>query len=184
MLSIPIGLAFIRQCIEANWDFHKIVSAWYLGFSAIIPVVAYGIWRVSWLGQKFSLVEKYYYGRGILQISKTWEWFKYAVQTSHNPQTATYFLVELGIVCLGVVAAVFTLKQYPGISLFSLAVIAFSLLSGVLISQSRYVIAAPSVFLFLGKQGKSDAFDRLFTLASVLLLAVFLILFTFRFWVG
>ncbi len=44
----------------------------------------------------------------------------------------------------------------------------------------RYVIAAPVIFLLLARWGKSEAFDRVWSLASILLMGVFAILFSFN----
>lgn len=184
LLSIPIGIVFIQKCIDAKWNIHDMISSWYLALYSIFPILAYGIWRISWLGHAFALVEKYRYGRGIFQFSKTLEWLKHAIDMSKTPQTASYFGLELILISLGLIACIYTFKKYPGISLFSFFAIIISLTSGVLISQSRYILVTPALFLFLGDLGKSEIFDRLFTLASVLLLGVFLTLFTFRFWAG
>ena len=48
----------------------------------------------------------------------------------------------------------------------------------------RYVLAAPPVFLYLSRLGKNPAFDRAWTIASVLLMGVLAMLFTFDMWAG
>jgi hypothetical protein len=48
----------------------------------------------------------------------------------------------------------------------------------------RYILTAPVVFLFLGRLGKNDAFDRIWTILSILLLGVLSVLFAVDFWVG
>ena len=48
----------------------------------------------------------------------------------------------------------------------------------------RYVLAAPVLFLFLSKLGRNEAFDRAWTVASVLLLAVNAFLFAKDMWAG
>jgi hypothetical protein len=95
-----------------------------------------------------------------------------------------YYLLEFGAVALGLIACIFMLRSYPYATLFSIAVILISLFSGVPRGMHRYILTAPVVFLFLAKLGRNNAFDRIWSLLSILLLAVLAILFAFNFWVG
>ena len=45
-------------------------------------------------------------------------------------------------------------------------------------------MAAPVSFLLLARWDKSEAFDRVWTLASILLMGVFATLFSFNLWAG
>jgi hypothetical protein len=76
------------------------------------------------------------------------------------------------------------LRRRPALSLYSLAVIVFSLTSGSAQGMQRYVLAAPVIFLVLARWGRHEAFDRAWTLASVLLMGVFAIMFSYDFWAG
>jgi hypothetical protein len=48
----------------------------------------------------------------------------------------------------------------------------------------RYVLVIPSIFIVLSRWGKRPAFDRAWTLASVLMLGVLTMLYTFDMWVA
>jgi hypothetical protein len=48
----------------------------------------------------------------------------------------------------------------------------------------RYVLAAPPIFLFLSEWGRRPAFDRVWTIASVLLMGVMATMFMFDLWAG
>jgi hypothetical protein len=60
----------------------------------------------------------------------------------------------------------------------------FSLTSGGAQGMHRYVMAAPVIFLLPARWGKSEAFDRIWTLSNILLMGVFAIMFSFNFWAG
>jgi hypothetical protein len=63
-------------------------------------------------------------------------------------------------------------------------VIWLSLTSGPAQGMHSYILAAPVVFLFLGRLGRNEAFDRAWSLLSILLMGLLAILFTFDMWVG
>ena len=109
-----------------------------------------------------------------------------AIQTigGDNPQRSTYYLIEVGAIILGVWSCLATRKRYPGISWYGLLAITIALTSGPAQGMHRHILAAPSVFIFLGRLGQSEAFDRAWTIASVLLMGMLAMLFSFDFWVG
>jgi hypothetical protein len=50
--------------------------------------------------------------------------------------------------------------------------------------MARYVLISPPLYIFLAYLGRNKAFDRIWTLASVLLLGMSAMLFAFDMWVG
>ena len=101
-----------------------------------------------------------------------------------NSQTAAYYLMEFGAILLGLAACIATWRRYPGLSAYGLAAILLSLTSGPAQGMHRYVLAVPSVFLFLSRLGRSEAFDRAWSMLSILLMGLLATLFTFDMWVG
>ena len=99
-------------------------------------------------------------------------------------QARVYYAVEFAAIILGVAACGWTLRDYPGIALFGVAVIVLSLSSGVAQGMHRYVLVVPSIFLALGRLGKSAAFDRGWSLLSTLLMGMYATLFAFDLWAG
>jgi hypothetical protein len=51
-------------------------------------------------------------------------------------------------------------------------------------SQARYMLVAPAMFIVLSDLGKNKVFDRTWTLASILLMGMSVMLYSFDMWVG
>ena len=83
-----------------------------------------------------------------------------------------YYLIEFSAVALALAACLLTLRRYPGVALFGLGVLAIAVCSGWPQSQSRYMLAIPSIFILLSRLGKRQSFDRAWTLASVLVMGM------------
>lgn len=93
--------------------------------------------------------------------------------------------MEFSATILAVTASAFTLRSQPGSALFSLMVVVILFFSGGPQGMPRYILGAPAVFVMLGRLGKSDeAFDRSWTIGSVLLMGLLALLFAFNFWMG
>lgn len=100
-------------------------------------------------------------------------------------QRSFYYMVELGATILAVAACAYTVRSEPGLALFSLMVVIISFFSGSAQGMHRYTLTAPATFVMLGHLGSRDeAFDRSWTIASLLLMGLFAILFGSNFWVG
>jgi hypothetical protein len=182
-LAVPIGLYAIQSMIEDRQLTRRVVGAFLLTFACL---AVYGIWYYSEMGQAFRLVQEACFNRYSFNIDKSFEGWRYAWRDMFRkyPQMKAYYMLEFGGLALGVIACLSMLRSYPYETLFSLAVILISVTSGVPRGMHRYILTAPVVFLFLGKLGKNDAFDRVWTIISILLLGVLSILFAANFWVG
>jgi hypothetical protein len=182
-LAVPIALYAIQSLIQEKRLTHRVVGNFILAFAC---VAVYIIWNYSELGQAFKLVQEACFSRYSFNLDKSLEGWRYAWRDAFRkyPQMRAYYVLEFGGIALVLVACLFMLRSYPYETLFSLAVIVISLASGVPRGMHRYILTAPVVFLFLGKLGKNDAFDRVWTIISLLLLAVLSILFAADFWVG
>jgi hypothetical protein len=75
-------------------------------------------------------------------------------------------------------------KRHPGLALYGLGATWVSLTTGQLVSQNRYVLIVIPIFFVLARWGEHPAFDRVWTLVSLLLLALYLMQFTQGFWTG
>ena len=150
------------------------------------PLITFILWRFSFYGFAFNVVEEIYFGRGALMLGTSFATWLDAFQTLSGPngQTSTYYLIEFGAIVLGIWSCLATRKQYPALSWYGLLAIVLALTSGPAQGMHRYILAAPSVFIFLGRLGKSDFFDRIWTVTSVLLMGLLAMLFSFDFWVG
>ena len=182
-LVIPLALAWLRE-----WRARRVFSSRLLaqGFLGAAPLLAYALYRLSFNGIAFDLVERLFYGRELFALDKTyWVWSSaFASFSGNNPQAAVHYGLEFSLMALGLVTSVLTLRRYPDLALFSLAVILIPLSTVQVESIMRYVLAAPSVFLMLSRWGRHVVFDRTWTLVSILLMAMLTTLFTFNMWVA
>jgi hypothetical protein len=181
-LLIPLAWAWLEEVKDRRFGRQEIIK----GLLVLFPLAAFLIWRFSDLGARFAIVEEYFFGRGVFLLSTSWQNWQAAIRSvfGKNPQTSVYYLIEFGATILGVIASLATLRRFPGLSLFGLAVIAISFFSGQPQGMHRYVLGAPSLFIFLGRLGKSEVFDRAWTTISVLLMGLLATLFTFDMWAG
>jgi hypothetical protein len=95
-----------------------------------------------------------------------------------------YHMLEMFFPPDALAACGFTFKKHPEVTLFSLTVILFALFSGDIQGMYRYVLAAPALFLFLSRLGRNEAFDRGWTIASLLLLGMNAYLYAMDMWAG
>jgi len=142
-LAAPLGIAALRA-IDWKRPLGRSLSwKWVIRvIFALLPVAAYGVWRVSSLGQGWAELQTFYFGRGFLSIpASIWSWqhnlFTYA---PINPQAEVYFGIEVASILLALFGALWLLHRSPEIALFSLAVILLSVLSDSAQSMARYMV--------------------------------------------
>jgi Mannosyltransferase (PIG-V) len=186
-LVIPLVVGYIRygqwRSIRLNRQGIKPLA---YGLLILSPLLAYIVWRLSPLGHLFQIVDEEYFARQLLDIGPSFRGWLEAFHSlfGKNPQTAAYYLVEIGATLLAIAACFFTWKRYPEATLFSLVAIFISLTSGYPQGMHRYVMTAPSLFLFLGRLGKNPVFDRAWTILSTLLMGSLALLFAADMWAG
>jgi hypothetical protein len=152
----------------------------------LLPVAAYLVWHYSFWGQAFGLVEGSYFSRGLFLLGQSITVWGQAFggMLGDNTQATAYYLMELLGILVGLVATALTLRRYPDLALFGLAVLVVSLTSGVAQGMLRYVIAMPAIFIALSHLGKNAVFDRSWTFGSTLVQSIVAIMFTFDMWAG
>ena len=156
------------------------------GLFALAPILAFFLWKISYFGMAFSKVEEEFFGRGLMSLGVSFITWSDAFRDlfGDNPQAAAYYAIEWGAIILGFTACIAGIRRHPDIAWFGLAVVFFSFTSGPAQGMHRYVLAAPPVFLFLSRLGRNRAFDRGWTIASILIMGIFATLFTFDMWAG
>lgn len=100
--------------------------------------------------------------------------------------TAGFVAVGLDLV-LTLFATALSLREWkwhPGLALYGLAAIWLPLGTGQLVSQNRYVLIVLPMFMVLARWGRNPVFDRVWTIISLLLFAMYTILYTQGFWAG
>jgi Gpi18-like mannosyltransferase len=152
----------------------------------LLPLITFIAWRLSWYGMSFAIVEDNYFGRGFFSLGTSYYNWSNAFQSlsGYNPQMAAYYVVEFIAIIIAVAACISEWKVDRTIAIFSILVVVLSLTSGPAQGMHRYVLGAPAVFLALARWGRHPAFDKVWTLASTLMMGVFAIMYTFDFWAG
>jgi hypothetical protein len=191
-LVVPLAYAWWQTGEWKRWQAwfnrHGEVS-WPMVRTALIvasPLIAFLIWKVSYYGLVFTAVEDVWFGRGLLDIEGTIYTWGVAFQSlfGENTQAAAYYWLEFAAVIFGFAACVAGFRRHPDLAAFGFLVIFFSFTSGSAQGMLRYVLVAPPLFLLLARWGENEAFDRVWTVASVLLMSVMAALFTFDMWAG
>jgi hypothetical protein len=159
-------------------------AAW--AFALIGPVAAYLAWSRSTMGLAFELVQREYFGREPFNLEAAWDGWRAAINglSEALPETQVYYGLELAAVVVAIVASVWAIGRWPAAAAFGLATLAISLGSGEPQGMVRYVLAVPPIFLGLARLGASAAFDRGWTVASVMLMALLAALYSVDFWVA
>jgi len=193
-LVIPMAIAWIRtgEWLDLDREYREILlhgiplRPLARGLLAFAPAIAFLAWKFSILGFNFDVVETDYFGRGFINFGAAF--YNWAT-AFHNmfighPQETAYFLTEFIGLFVGGLTSILCLRLDPEIAWFSLAVFLISLGSGPAQGIQRYILGAPAVFLMLARWGKHTAFDRAWTISSLLLMGMSAMLFAFNMWVA
>lgn len=193
-LVIPMLIAWFRSgewrgltwsTISQDGRFLRILGQLLLVFA---PVIAFVIWKFSYLGHRFDYVEANSFERGFLTLGKSFDVWTQAFLTMTNgalgPQHSAYYFTEFLGLALGLVACLLCIRLSPELGLFSFAVLLISWGSGPAQGIHRYILGAPAVFIVLARWGRNPVFDRAWTLLSILLMGVLALLFAFNMWVA
>lgn len=193
-LSIPLLLYWIRSgewfLLDMEWRqiYYKGLPWRAIGHAlvALAPVFAFLLWRVSYYGMAFGKVEEEFFGRGILSLGSTYINWSDGIKSifGANKQAAAYFMLELGGVILGFTACFAVRKTHPDLANFGFWVVFLSFTSGPAQGMYRYILGAPPVFLFLSRLGRNTAFDRAWTIISIVLMGMLAMMYTFNLWTG
>jgi len=186
-LTLPLLVAWV---MSTNWKLDirsQLNWKWALqGLLALLPLGAYFIWRTSPLGDGWAQLQEFYFGRGLMSIEQSinsWkDAFLYARYTSQ--EGLIYFSLEVFTTTLALIGSIWLIRRDPIVALFSLAVVLLSIFSGSAQSMARYMLIAPAMFIWLGYLGKNKVFDKAWTLASILLMGMSVLLFSYDMWVG
>lgn len=170
---------------DQPWKSSKLRAA-VQGLAALSPALSYFAWSMTPLGERFFLVERLYFGRGLLALGRSLAAWQVGFDTllHGSAQGRFYYSLEFACVLMAIVTCFLLIKEKPFLAWYGLAMIAFAFTSGSAQGMVRYVLVVPCLFWMLAKWGKSQVFDRVWTLASLLLMGLEALLFTFNFWVA
>jgi hypothetical protein len=177
LLVIPFGMAWLAAGERR--------TVWRAALAAS-PVLAYLVWRL-FFGADFDFVETRYFGRWPFALGASldaWSDFAQTLMGGDDPQGRAYDLLELLGIVASLVTSVLLWPRDKALTLYGLATFAVVATSGAALGMHRYALAMPSLFLAPARLGRSVVFDRTWTLACCLGLAVLTLLFSFGFWAG
>jgi hypothetical protein len=207
-LVIPMAVTWFRTrewyALDLEWRqiYHSGIPLRPLlrAILALAPLFTFLIWKFSYLGFAFDFVESNFFGRGFLNLGYAFyawatSFYEMAVgfftgqdvqnyYTFINSEHSAYYFTELVGFIIALVACLKAFKKYPELAWFSIAVFIISWGSGPAQGIHRYVLGAPALFVQLAEWGKNPAFDRIWTIASILLMGLLATLFAFNFWVA
>lgn len=187
-LTLPLLFFWLIQIKWREEGRPQLTWQWFLrGVLAFLPIIGYLVWRYSPLGMGWAELQEFFFGRGLMSISRSIEnWiaaYDYA-RFGGGGDSQIYFAIEVGSILLALVASAWLLRRDPGVALFSLAIVFLSIFSGVAGSMARYMLIVPALYIFLAQLGKNKVFDRAWTVFSILLLGMEASLFAVDMWVG
>lgn len=185
LLFIPLVIAWFRA---VDWKHFRRTFSWrwvLQGLWSLLPLLGYLIWRYSSLGAGWAALQSFYFGRGVLTLQSSIDSWKKAYEYSIGVDSAlVYFMIEVASIILTFFSSLALLRKHPEVATFSLAVVIFSVISGSAQSEARYMLIAPALFIVLAMLGRNKTFDRAWTLLSLLLMGLSVMLYSFDMWVG
>lgn len=124
------------------------------------------------------------YGRSVFNLDGLREISHELGQMLTDPMGAVQISLDVALPALALWACWRIRRLAPGLALYGAAVVILPLITGTLVSLNRYALVATPAFLGLALAGRSPLFDRLWTLGSALVLALYLVAFAHGYWVG
>jgi hypothetical protein len=185
ILALPLAIAWIRSVPWRQLGPRYFKNMALQGLCVFLPIAGYLVWRYSPLGQGWAELQAFYFGRGLMTINTSLESWRagYRYAQTNGPATV-YFGIEILTIAIAFFSSLGLIRRDPPVALFSLAVVILSVFSGSAQSVERYMLAAPATFIGLAYLGRRKAFDRTWTVASLLLMGMLVGLYTLKFWVG
>ncbi len=151
-----------------------------------LPIAAYFVWRAAY-GVPFDFVNANWFGNALFDFANSrLAWEQFLARAAETPETSAYAAMSIGAMAIAAVSCLLTIRRYPAAAIFGLIAILIPLTSGWTATNSafRYALVVPTLPIMLARWGKHAAFDRAWTLFSILLLAMNAFLFAFDFWAG
>jgi hypothetical protein len=150
-----------------------------------LPILSFNLFNL-WLGQQglntFQAQEDF--GRYFMHPLALCIFVQQIAWIGTNSAGLVTVGLDLLLTLFATVLSVREWKYHPGLTLYGLAAVWLPLATGQLVSQNRYVLIVIPMLFVLTRWGKHAVFDRIWTILSLLLFALYTILFTQGFWAG
>jgi len=193
-IFIPMFVNWLRtgDWLDLDLEWRQLIlqgisrrSLW-RAFLVFSPLITFLIWRFSYYGLAFDFVEIDFFGSRFMNLGGAFfAWVEaWRSMFLDIPQRTANYMLIFFLAIAGLVACFKTMKDYPEATWFSLTVIAISIGSGPPSGIHRYMLTAPAIFIYLARLGRNPAFDRAWTIFSVLWMGALAALFALNMWVA
>ncbi len=179
LLFIPMGTVWLD-----HWWRGKNLP-WHMLVPIMLPVVTFFGFNAWLQGQGMNTFEaQENFGRHFLHP---------VALCAFGQQLGWMFTNSAGLVAVGLdlvltlfatILSVREWKWHPGLALYGLAAVWLPLGTGQLVSQNRYALIIIPMLMMLARWGRHPVFDRVWTIISLMLFAMYTILYTQGFWAG
>ncbi len=124
-LVIPMLIAWFRTEDWRTLEWRQILPGGiqrrilYHALLALTPLIAFGIWKFSYLGQAFDYVQTNNFGRGFLSFGKSFVSWQDAFQTmvaGVEPQSSAYYFTEFLGLAVAISTCIVCLRMDPEIA--------------------------------------------------------------------
>lgn len=156
------------------------------GLFALAPFITFLIWKFSYYGLAFDFIEENFFGSTFMNIPGAIQVWTQAFQSlsSDSLQRSANYALILFLFILALVACFKCMREYPEVAWLSLTIILISWGSGPPSGMHRYILTTPAVFVALAHWGKNPAFDRAWTIASIMWMGFLAAIFAMDMWVA
>lgn len=179
LLVFSLGLAWLL-----DW-YQQRRPAWHTLVAIALPLPVLALYN-RWLtinGFNYGQAQAFF-GRMLLRRDGLEVLQSELTYITDNPQAAVHVTLDLFFLALAMSACLYILRKWPLIAIFGMACLLLPLLTFRVVGMGRYSLTVIPVYMMLAQAGRSPAFDRVWTIASVLIMALYMFLFVHGFWVG
>lgn len=188
-LMLPMAIAWWERygSLRPTFSIRLSRNSLFHGILLLLPLASFLLWRALF-GEAHAAAQEVL-GRSLLNIPdsvRVWgaAFLRLAGFFPAPPETRIYYLIEFSLIIIAILCCIQALRVNRLIAVYSLGALALTLLSGTAVSQIRYLLPIPAIYLSLALWGRGSLFDRAWSLISILLLALLALLFSSNFWVA
>ncbi len=150
-----------------------------------LPIVVWRLYFVWLRARGLSVVQgQAFFGRAFFPRNALQMFMGELSFVTNNPQATVHITLDVLFAVLAIATSLYALRRWPALGVFGLATMGLPLLTFRVPGLPRYSLAAIPIYPTLAYFGRSMVFDRLWTIASVLVMGLYLLLFVHGLWVS
>jgi hypothetical protein len=186
-ITRPTGILLIFPMLTVwldHWWRGQDLPRHFLGV-IVLPIITFVGFNTLLEGQGLNTFEAQEdFGRHFLQPLALCIFAQQIAWIGTEPAGLVHVGLDLILTLFATVLSLREWKWHRGLALYGLAAIWLPLATGQLVSQNRYVLIVIPMLFVLTRWGRNPLFDRLWVMLSLLLFAMYTILYTHGFWTG